>query len=212
MTGGAPVDSWVFPIGHYLGPFHRHRDAPVAHHQVRVGHETVRLLTEDELAAWLLAHGLPGTPADRPWTRQAIEAAARGQGGADSAPIAEALSELLGEGALAEVPDGTDPAVTFATGHRFCPLLVGLGADPRQPDQLIIGLTGNPVVTVDELGYQVWQWAPLHANLWEACRAFVEVDDRLSGTVSSPEEMLARVLRRVHRLLAHGAGYLDVTS
>jgi hypothetical protein len=203
----------MFPVGHYLGPFHRQRGAPVAHHKVRVGRETVRLLTEDELAAWLLAHGLPGTPADRPWTRPAIEAAARDQAGTERATaVSGAVSELLGDGALVEVPDGTRAGAEFATSHRFCPLLVGLGADQRQPDQMIIGLTGNPVVAVDELGYQVWQWAPLHPNLWVACRAFAEVHDRLSGTVTLPEEMLARVLRRVHRLLAHGAGYLDVTS
>jgi hypothetical protein len=216
MTG----DAWVFPIGHYLGPFHPRRDAPVDYHRVRVGRETVRLFTDDELAAWLLAHGLPGTAADRPWSRQAIEAAAREQGGDDrAAAVSGALSELIGEGAMVEVPDGTGAGIGFATAHRFCPLLVGLGADPRQPDQAIIGLTGNPVVTMDELGFQVWQWAGLYANLWAACQAFVEVGDRLSGSFvtspgrpGSPEEMLAKVLRRVHRLLAHGAGYLDVTS
>jgi hypothetical protein len=213
VSGG----DWLFPIGHYLGPFHRGRDAPVAHHQLRIGREPVHLQTEDELAAWLLAHGQPGAPADRPWTRQAVEAAALEQGGADrAAGVAGAIAELLEDGALAEVPDTAavpDPvAVGFATGHRFCPLLVGLGADQRQPDQLIIGLTGNPVVAVDELGFQVWEWGPLYANLWEACRAFADVDSRLAGTASSQEGMLAEVLRRVHRLLAHGAGYLDLTS
>lgn len=213
VEGGGREGHWVFPLGHYLGPFHPHRDAPVAYHRIRVGEEAVRLFSEDELAAWLLAHGLPGTVADQPWTREAMAVAAREQGGDDRATaLSGAVTELLTEGVLIEVPDGSRAAREFATSYRFCPLLVGLGVDPRQPDQVVIGLTGNPIVTIDQLGYEVWLWSPAQANLWELSRSFAEVGDRLAGTATLPEDMLAQVLRRVHRLLAHGAGYLDVAS
>lgn len=213
MTGHRQAASWVFPLGHYLGPFHPGSDAPVDYYRIQVGEETVRLFSADELAAWLLAHGLPGTGAEAPWTREAMAAAAREPGGADrAAALSGTVAELLEEGVLVEAADGTPEARDFAAGHRLCPLLVGLGADPRQPDQVVLGLTGNPIVTIDQLGYEVWLWSPAQANLWEVSRSLTEVGDRLGGTTTLPEEMLARVLRRVHRLLAHGAGYLDVAS
>lgn len=197
----------ILPIGHFLGPFHPGHDAPTDHHVLRIGREPVRLFTEEEVAVWTLAHGLPDRPSTVPGTRQSLVDSAREHGVADAA---EVVAELLAQGILAEVEPGGESAVRFAERHRFCPLLTGLGATGWRPDRYLIGVAGDPVVDVDIFGYEVWQWAHLHPDLWRACLAFTAADQALGGEVAGPEEMFTRLLGRVRTLLAYRAGYLDV--
>jgi hypothetical protein len=192
-------DGWVFPVGHYLGPFFPGAGEPMDSHRIRVGGEVAHLFTDDEFAVWSLAHGLPGRPLGAPWTRAAIAAAVREQGGGD---VSDVLDDLLHDGPMLEVADGRE----FARRYRFHALLLGLGASPDRPGMFHIGLTGRPLATVDRLAFEVWQWAPLRASIWAACVVFAEVDG------ASPDDLLDPVLARLHVLLANGCGYLDKAS
>jgi hypothetical protein len=212
MTDGA----WVFPVGHYLGPFYPQRGAPLECHRVRIGHEVVKLFTDQEFAVWALAHGLPvasaGGPGQR-WTRHAIADAGRGRGDAD---VSGVVVELLRDGSLVEVAGGTD-AVEFARAHRFQSLLLGLGASAERPDLFHIGLTARPLATVDGLAFEFWQWAPLHDSVWHACRALGAVATASGGggpgaDTGAGAHLVDEVLERLHVLLANGCGYLDVVS
>jgi hypothetical protein len=198
----------MFPVGHYLGPLYPAVEAPLAYHRLRAGGSVIRLFTDDEFAVWTLAHGLPG-PGGAPWTGRAMADAALAHDGSDISPL---IAELCAEGALVEVEPGTDGAVDFAMRHRFRGLLVGLGSTEERPDRFGIGLAGLPMVMVDELGYELWQWAPLHGSLWNACVALVEVDRQAGGAHTDPHELLTDVLHQLHRMLAHGAGYLDEST
>jgi hypothetical protein len=202
MTG----DAWVFPIGHYLGPFFPGQGAPMDSHRIRVGQSLTQLFAEEEFAVWAFAHGLPDRTG--PWTRQEIEAAVQESG--DTGTAAGVIDDLIESGALAEVTAGTAAAVAFARSHRFEALLCGLGESDEQPDAFHLGLIGQPLATVDELAFDIWQWAPLRASVWATCEALATVDAIMSGGQADPEAMLAPVLRRIHTLLSHGAAYLDL--
>jgi hypothetical protein len=206
------ADRWLFPLGHYLGPFFPGPGADPDGHRVRVGHEVVTLFSDTEFTVWALAHGLPGSTGstgssgatgDGPWTRESVEAAVRERAGADSGA---AVDELLREGVLVEVRAGAADPVEFGRRHRFRSLLVGLGASREQPDRFHIGLTGRPLATVDSLAFELWEWAPLHPTLWAAWQAAAAVETALGGT----EPVVDGALDRLQVLLAAGCGYLDV--
>lgn len=196
----------VFPVGHYLGALYPERNAPLAYHRLRVGQTVLRLFTDAEFGVWALAHGLAARLAEGPWTAEALVDVVREHDGTDVSPL---LAELVSEHALVEVTPGTEAAVAFARGHRFRSLLAGLGTGPQRPGEFGIGLIGQPMAAVDERGYEFWQWAPLHASIWDACLALAEVDGRSGGGSSEPDQVLTDVLSRLHGLLAYGAGYLD---
>jgi hypothetical protein len=197
------TEPWVFPVGHYLGPFFPGQGADVDGHRVRLGHELVSLNSPTEFPAWALAHGLPGSTRTARWTRRSVEAAVREQTGADSGGV---VADLLRDGVLVEVGDGaTDPAV-FARRYRFRALLVGLGASRERPELFHIGLTGQPLATVDGRAFEFWEWAPLHTTVWDAWQAAGAVETALGGTAPVVDE----ALDRLQVLLAAGCGYLDL--
>src|SRR5690349_3582172 len=199
------AERWLFPLGHYLGPFFPGPGADLDGHRVRVGHEVVTLFSDTEFAVWGLAHGLPGSAPSGAarLTRHTVEAAVREQTGADSGA---AIDELLREGVLVEVGDGAADPVEFGRRYRFRSLLVGLGASREQPDRFHIGLTGRPLATVDGLAFEFWEWAPLHPTLWAAWQAAAAVETALGGS----EPVVDGALDRLQVLLAAGCGYLDV--
>lgn len=196
----------LFPLGHYLGAVYPGPDEPLAYHRLRLGDSVVRLFSDEEFGLWTLAHGLPGDPADQPWTVAALAETVRRRDGQDVTPV---LADLLAEGALAEVTPGTEEAVVFARAHRFHSLLTGLGIDPELPDRFLLGLIGQPLAVVDELSYELWQWAPLHTNIWDVCRALAEIESEPGGQKVDPHLVLDDVLHRLQVLIRAGAGYLD---
>src|SRR5262245_19575515 len=113
---------WVFPLGHYLGPFFPGRGEPMQAHRLRIGRDITNLLTDAEFALWALAHGVPDT-GQRPWSRDEISKAFDAQADVD---VPVVLAELVAEGVLAEADPGTPQAVEFARSHRFHALLTGL--------------------------------------------------------------------------------------
>lgn len=190
------MQGWVFPVGHYLGPFFPGPGEPMRCHRVRIGAEITSLLTDEEFAVWSLAHGVPGLPGGQPWARAAIVALVRERGGGD---VTETLAELVAAGALAEVGDPAE----FARAHRFNPLLLGLGASADRPGTIHIGLIGCPRATVDPATFELWQWAPLHASIWDLYDTLATTD----GTVRVDD-----VLAGLHTLLTNGCGYLDLVT
>jgi hypothetical protein len=198
-------DAWVFPLGHYLGPFFPGRGEALECHRVRVGGEVARLFTDIEFLVWGLAHGLPAGPHPAPdsvLTRATLTAIASERGETDATG---AVSGLLASGVLVEA---VDPE-TFARGHRLQPLLSGLGVSPARPDMFHIGLFGEqPAAAVDELVFDMWQWAPRVGTLWELHEIQASTASVLGDTVGGVDGLL----RRLHLLLANGCGYLDVTT
>jgi hypothetical protein len=193
----------VFPVGHYLGPFFPGQGAELDGHRVRLGHEIVSLLSATEFAVWALAHGLPGSVRTARWTRGSVEAAVREQAGADSGGT---VADLLRDGVLVEVGTGATDPVVFARRYRFRALLAGLGASHERPDRFHIGLTGQPLATVDGPAFEFWEWAPLHATVWDAWQAAAAVETALGGA----EPVVDEALDRLQVLLAAGCGYLDL--
>lgn len=197
------AEPWVFPVGHYLGPFFPGRGADLDGHRVRVGNEVVTLFTETEFAVWALAHGLPGSAEPVRWTRRSIEDAVRRQNGAEAGGV---VADLLRDGVLVEVGAGATDPVAFARRYRFRALLVGLGVSPERPDGFHIGLTGQPLATVDGQAFEFWEWAPLHVTVWDAWQAMATVETALGGA----EPVVDEALDRLQVLLRSGCGYLDL--
>ena len=199
------AEPWLFPVGHYLGPFFPGQDTDLGGHRVRLGQEIVSLSAATEFPAWALAHGLPGSARTGRWTRNSVEAALRDQSGADPG---DAVAALQRDGALVEVGAGATDPVVFARRYRFRALLVGLGASRERPDRFHIGLTGQPLATVDDVTFEFWEWAPLHANIWDAWQAAGAVETLLGGA----DPVVDEALDRLQTLLAAGCGYLDLAT
>src|SRR2546422_6183014 len=89
-------DPLIFPMGHYLGASFHAAGTEAEFHVVRVGWDVYKLSGNEQLAVWALAHGLPDAARQdmAPWTRGAVEAAARA-GGIQN--VAGAMAELLGQ-------------------------------------------------------------------------------------------------------------------
>jgi hypothetical protein len=197
------AEPWLFPVGHYLGPFFPGQGADLDGHRVRLGHEIVSLFSATEFSVWALAHGLPGSPRGARWTRRSVETAVHDQTGSGSGGV---VAGLLRDGVLVEVGTGATDPVVFARRYRFRALLVGLGASREQPDTFHIGLTGRPLATVDDLAFEFWEWAPLHASVWDAWQAAAAVETMLGGA----DPVVDEALDRLQVLLASGCGYLDL--
>lgn len=205
MTG----QQWVFPIGHYLGPFFPAPDEPLESHRVRVGADVVMLATDAEFVVWGLAHGLPGPAADRPdgtWARADLVEVARERG---TTGVDAAVDALLATGALVEVgADDVDPA-TFARRYRLMPLLFGLGTGPGRPDRYQIGAFGTePSTAVDLRVFDLWQWAARVGSLSD----LAGMQSATAPFVGGTPDGVPGLLHRVHTLVANGYAYLDVAA
>lgn len=203
----------VFPVGHYMGPFHPDQNAPIKHHIVRVGWNTPKLPDEAHFNIWALAHGLP-TRMDTRWTRQAIIEAADEAGMAEAAAI---LDTLAGLGLIAEVIPETGQAREFAGSYRLQSLMIGLGNTPEDPVLDGIGWAGlPPVVKVRPRIFHVWQLAHLWPSLWSACEglawANAQVPEDTFPEYTDPRGVLDLILEALRALIWCSAAYLDVAT
>lgn len=188
----------IFPVGHYLGARY-----PDGDHIVRIGWETYRLADDWHFGVWALAHGLPEGRDMAPWTREALEGAARATGISDAPRIVEVL---LGKDLIVDIGPGADDAVEFARACRIQSLLVGVGNSAAEPLLFGIGpIDGKPVLEVPAFTYELWKWGHGCDSLWHAGRVFARADAAGAG----PEQMVARCLSAAQVLIAHGAAYLD---
>jgi len=208
----------VLPLGHYLGRYHPQAHAPARYHQVRLGRNLVRL-GEAGFAGWLLCHGRHVEQPSARWTRSDVLDAVREHWGAvrpatrEPPPDPERLLDsLIDEGVVAEVVPGTEDAIRFARRHRINPLMTGFGNTATEPHRFGIGPPGGPpAVTVDTLGFEVWQWGRLERDLWQVALRLVGVEDQVNPARKAiPEDMLTEVLERLPPLLTHHAAYLDL--
>ena len=205
-----PADALVFPLGHGMGPFHSHRGAPPAYWVVRLGWDSPLLPDQATADMWSLAHGRPDRVGRSPWGRAEVCAAARQVGLADPGPV---LDALIDRGLVVEVRPGTAEAAEFAATHRVQSLLLGLGELPGSPGLDGIGLLGMPALARVPLGtYEFWQWGHLWPTLTEAAAGLAEMaaqSPEHAPEEADPGQVLDRILRELHQLLAVGAVYLD---
>lgn len=204
--GDAPI---VFPVGHYMGPFHPGKDAPAKHHIVRVGWDTPKLPDEDHVDIWALAHGLPARM-DTRWTRRAIIEAADD---ADMPNAGATLGSLADLGLIAEVSPGTEQAREFADSYRLQSLMIGLGPDPEDPLLDGIGILGMAALKVRRRVLEIWQWAHLFPTIWAACEGLAWVAGEVDGTrpgETDPDKVLEVMLDAIRTLISRNAVYLDV--
>ncbi|MBA3278461.1 MAG: hypothetical protein H0U22_07045 [Geodermatophilaceae bacterium] len=203
----------VFPVGHYMGPFHPSQGAPAKHHIVRVGWDTPKLPDQAHFDVWALAHGLPSRTRTVRWTRQAIiETAAE----IDLPGTADILDSLAARGLIVEVTPGSDQAREFAVQYRLRSLLIGLGNTPDDPVLDGIGLGGiPPLVKVRPRVFEIWQWAHLWPSVWAACEGLAWVAGQAGGARpedAEPEALLDFMLEAFRTLISHNAVYLDVAT
>jgi hypothetical protein len=200
----------VFPLGHAMGPFHQHRNAPPAYWVVRLGWDSPLLPDRATADVWALAHGRRDRVGAGPWNRGELCRAAREAGIEDAGPV---LDALIDRGLAAEVDPGTPSAAEFAGTHRVQSLLLGLGELPDEPGVDGIGLLGMPPLARVSLGtYEFWQWGHLWPTLAEAAEGLAEMAGQSPGHApeeADPPRVLERILRELHQLLAVGAVYLD---
>jgi hypothetical protein len=210
MTGTDGAPTLLFPLGHLLGPIFRGTGPQPDYHRLRLGRQVLKLMTDDEVVVWALAHGVPDAPLESGWNRRALERLA-GESGRDD--LGGVVSVLLEAGILVEVGPDVDNVVDFAVQFRLCSLLTGLGADPRLPNAYGLGVIGQSHALVDTLVYEVWQWAPQSGSLWRACEVFTTA--QRGGATATEAETLAELgpfLLRVQVLLSYGAAYLDLAA
>jgi hypothetical protein len=200
----------IFPIGHYLGAHVPSAGADADFHVVRVGWETYKLEGNEQFAVWALAHGLPdagGNDDAAPWTRTAVDAAARA-GGIPN--VARSIADLLAQDLLVEVTPGTPEAIEFARVCRTRSLLVGLGNTAEDPLHYGIGASERaPAIQVPSFTYELWKWGHACDSLWHACQVITAAGDPADPEQTDPERVLTRCLAAIQVLLAHGAVYLD---
>jgi hypothetical protein len=204
---GAPL---VFPIGHWMGPFHQHRNAPPAYWVVRLGWDSPLLEDQATAEVWALAHGRPDRAGTTPWTRAELCRAAGAAGVDDPGPV---LDALISRGLVAEVGPSARAAAEFARTHRVQSLLLGLGELPAERGVDAIGLLGMPPLARVALGtYEFWQWGHLWPTLADAAEGLAEMAAQSPGHApeeADPTQVLERILRELHQLLAVRAVYLD---
>ena len=202
----------VFPLGHPMGPFHQHRDAPPSYWVVRLGWDSPLLPDRASAEVWRLAHGLPDLVHEEPWTRSAIREAAREAGIGDSDVV---LDSLLERGLAVELELGSPAAEEFARTHRVQSLLLGLGESADRPGVDGIGLLGMPAMAqVHPATYEFWQWGHLWPTLAEAAAGLAEMAAQAPQHTRhqvDPVAVLDRLFRELHVLLCGNAVYLDVS-
>lgn len=200
----------ILPVGHYLGAHLPQSGADADFHLVRIGWETYKLEGNAQLAIWALAHGLPtdGSDEESPWSRSAIEAAAR-VGGIPN--VATTLFDLSSRDLLVEVRPGTPEAVAFAQAYRTRSLLVGLGNTAEEPTLYGLGASESapPVVKVPIFAYELWTWGHACDSLWHTCHVLAAAANPEDPDRTDPRRVLTRCLSALRLLLACGAIYLD---
>lgn len=203
----------VFPVGHYMGPFHPNEGAPAKHHIVRVGWDTPKLPDQAHFDIWALTHGLPSRLGNRRWTRRAIIETSEE---ADMSGAADILDSLADLGVIVEVTPGSEQARDFATSYRLRSLLIGLGNTAEDPVLDGIGLAGiAPLVKVRPRVFEIWQWGHLWPSVWDACEGLAWVAGQAEEARpedGDPEALLDFMLGSLGTLISHNAIYLDVVN
>jgi hypothetical protein len=196
-----PADGGLaFPLGHYVA------DGSLGTPGIRVGTRTVPV-DPPQLTVWLAAHGTVPEVYERAWTLDAARNAAR----LDGAAFAGAAADLAAAGLLVAVGAEGEEAARFAKAHRFAALLVGLGPVPHAPEWFALGLPGETVTAVPALAYDVWQWGPAAASLWELCEVLAAVEREADYADTAAADLLPDLLGCLHPVLAGHAGYLDLS-
>jgi hypothetical protein len=204
----ADDDALILPVGHCLGASWW-PDTGVVEQQVRRGFEVARLAPE-VFGVWALAHGVPDRSPAEVWTAGAVLDLADELGVAEPEPL---LAALLDDGLLVEVAPTEAARVGFARGHRMVPLMLGLGNTAEEQEVFQVGLPGRPLLGVPPVAYDLFAWAHLDPDLWTACQAAAEINQRLrpdDPTATEPGRLVGALLDFAHVLLGPNAVYFDV--
>lgn len=195
----------LLPVGHSLGL------GGQGAVEVRLG-AAVEELALEEFSVWALAHGDPdGSPsaAPAPWGAHGVLAAAQRAGLADAADHLEALER---RGLLARATPGEASARALAHRVRLLPLAVGLGNTAARPQVYGTGRAGELHAVGSSTTYDLFTWAHMETDLWEACVASAAVAGRAGATdpgLVDPDELLTGLLTTLHPMLLTGVVCLD---
>lgn len=202
-------ESLIFPIGHHIGTRYDDPYSLDRHHDIMVGAQVLQL-SDEQLAVWLLARGLPKQVTEASWTRRQLEQEAGRAGISDASRV---LTGLTADGLVVQLPPGTERIIDFAESYRLVPLMLGLGNTAEEPWLYRIGFFNQPVASVASDVYSMWEWAHLDNSLWAACHTYADTSRRAGSTDPDdtiPERVLSGFLGAVHQLLAVSAAYLDL--
>lgn len=208
-TNEASAQPLIFPIGQYVGALYHTVGTQDRDQMIMAGGQVVKV-SDDELAIWLLARGVPEEIEKGPWTRTALVETATQAGIATPAEVVERLSA---QGLLAETYPGSQHSIEFAEAYRLIPTMLGLGNSAKEPWLYSIGFFEQPVLSVAPEIYRMWEWAHIDNSLWAACHAYADISKRAGATEPDetiPEQVLAGFLGATHALLTSSAAYLDL--
>lgn len=203
----------LLPIGRYLGvvypkPGGTDDETAEHHHVVSLGPE-IHQLTDAQFQLWAHAHGQPDQLTERIWTAEAaLESAAK----AGVERPYEQLRTLTRAQLVIEVNANLEDIVYFGYEHQLFPLMLGLGNTAENPTSYAAGFINRPMVGMNSIVYDVFGWAQLDNNLWDACQNSAEAARRAGRTApveTNAEQILVVTMRSLHPMLASAAGYLD---
>jgi hypothetical protein len=140
----------IFPVGHYLGPFHLGRYRGVDHVRIMLGNVEVGV-TEDESNVWSQAH-------------------IHGMTRAELAKVETTtvdIGRLFAIGVLVEVDPEPSVASAFARAYRLRPLQSARGE--VAPGRFGIGTAGVAHAVVDGWAHDLWLRCAATPDLWTAC-------------------------------------------
>jgi hypothetical protein len=196
----------IFPIGQRFGAQHSSGDHAEL---VRISTEVVRL-PADTFRVWELAHGHPDSVLEHDWTITQLTEVASQDGVTDPA---SAITNLVDRQVAAVVGRALDDRIAFGRRHLFVPTMVGLGNSSDDPGSFGIGLPVGPVVKVNALLFDLYEWAHLDPDLWTACQNAAAVNRKLEvpdAVATNADQMLAALVDQFHAaFLVSGAGYVD---
>ncbi len=196
----------VVPIGHLLGPLYLEKGPEFpSSFDIRMG-DDVMSLSPPSYEVWAAAHGDPKTIAQQPPSKESVLAAVAELGVPDAA---RRYAEMLTSGVLVEVRRSEIARRAFAEKHRAIPLALGLGNSADKPEQLLIGMAGEPRVSVSAGVYSLWMFAHRAPTLWRACKNVVAMWAESGQAKLDPTSLLAEFMDQLPSLLVASCICID---
>lgn len=205
-----PDDITVFPVGHYLGPFHPPLADKPSHHAIRVGRVSIELRADLEFDLWTRCHDFGKPTPTETLTRDAILDAGYKR---SRRTARKAMDNLVHRQLIAQVGPADRDIERFARTYRIAPLGFGLGNTADEPDIHRVGMPGQEQMGLLGNDFELWQWGHVSNCLWAA----YELSTQFWGEAGADSKVLTdtasyakRALMVLQFLIARRAAYLDL--